>query len=54
MNAERGSLGLKVDARKEMCLELTLVEEGRPEAAIAVGDDPVICGGEGALSAMRL
>jgi hypothetical protein len=40
MNAERGSLGLKVDALKEMCLELTLVEEGRPEAAITIGDDP--------------
>ena len=41
MNAEKGSVGLKVDALKDMCLETTLVADGKPEGAIVIGDDPV-------------
>ena len=39
MNAEKGSVGLKINALKDMTLETVLADGGKAQATIVVGDD---------------
>ncbi len=40
MDAEQGSVGLKIDALKDMHLETALVADGQPAGRLVIGDNP--------------